>query len=257
MIRQAVILSAGLGSRLRPFTDRAPKPMLPLQGVPLIAWNIRRFQQFGVESFFINLHYLPDVIPSYLGDGSTMGVRIQYHYEPELLGTAGGVKSFEEDLDDEFYTIYGDIFSYIDYGVMEGYWRTKREAIGLQTMARTEKYADADIAQLNADGRVTAVHPKPHLTSYSAAHRLRGIFILRREILAQIPSGAYSEIGRDLMPTVLARGEAFYGYETGDFSKGIDTVEKWREVEAYLAANHITISAPLTEHGRANRAAIL
>ena len=111
MIRQAGILCAGLGTRLRPFTDQIPKPMLPLLGVPMIEWNIKRFKQFGITEFFINLHYLPEVLKSYLGDGSRLGVRIHYHFEPELLGTAGGIKSFEDQLNEEFFLIYGDIFS--------------------------------------------------------------------------------------------------------------------------------------------------
>ena len=115
MIRQAAILCAGLGSRLRPFTDHAPKPMLPLLGVPMVEWNIRRFREYGVKEFFINLHHLPDVLRDFLGDGRKLGVQIHYHFEPELLGTAGGIKSFEDQLDEEFFLIYGDIFSHVNH----------------------------------------------------------------------------------------------------------------------------------------------
>ena len=125
MIRQAGILCAGYGSRLRPFTDHAPKPMLPLLGVPMVEWNIRRFREYGVTEFFINLHYLPDVLRDCLGDGRRLGVHIHYHFEPELLGTAGGIKSFEDQLDEEFFLIYGDIFSHVDYSLMEQAWRQK------------------------------------------------------------------------------------------------------------------------------------
>jgi len=143
MIRQAGILCAGLGTRLRPFTDQTPKPMLPLLGVPMIEWNIRRFRQFGVTEFFINLHYLPEVLKGYLGDGSSFGVRIHYHFEPELLGTAGGTKCFEDQLDEEFYLIYGDIFSNTDYGAMEKAWRLRSGALGMQTMTHATDYADS------------------------------------------------------------------------------------------------------------------
>jgi NDP-sugar pyrophosphorylase family protein len=240
MIGQAVILCAGVGSRLRPFTDSAPKPMLPLLGVPLVEWNIRHFQQYGVREFFINLHHLPEVLRTYLGDGSRLGVKIHYHFEPELLGTAGGIKSFEDRLEDEFFVIYGDIFSHLDYGAMERVWRTKQDAIGMQTMTKTSNYADADVAELSGDGRVVAVHPKPHSASYQNAWRMRGAFILRRDILAGVAPGKYSEIGKDLIPAVVAEGGAFYGCETEGYSKGIDTLEKWKEVEAYLKVNGFT-----------------
>ncbi len=236
MIRQACILCAGMGSRLKPFTDLAPKPMLPLLGVPMIELNIKRFRQFGVTDFFINLHYLPTVLRDYLGDGSRLGIRIHYHFEPELLGTAGGFKSFEDQLDDEFFLMYGDIFSNIDYGVMESMWRQKPRGIGMQTMIQSEDYADADIAELDEQGRLLAVHSKPHTTTYPNAFRMRGIFILRREILKYVPAGKYFEIGKHLLPKVVARGGSFFGYVSNDFSKGIDTIEKWKEVEKKLQA---------------------
>lgn len=237
MIRQAVILCAGKGSRLRPFTDTTPKPMLPLLGVPLVEWNIRHFQQHGITEFFINLHHLPDALRNYLGDGSRLGVQIRYHLEPELLGTAGGIKSFEDQLRAEFFLIYGDVFSHFDYGAMEQAWRAKQNALGMQAMSKSSDYADADVAELAGDSRVVAVHPKPHSKVYPNAYRMRGIFILRREILDYVTRGEYMEIGKDLIPAIVSKGGGFYGYESQGYSKGIDTLEKWKEVEAFLIAN--------------------
>jgi NDP-sugar pyrophosphorylase family protein len=241
MIRQAGILCAGRGTRLRPFTDHAPKPMLPLLGVPMIEWNIKRFRQYGVTEFYINLHYLPDVLRNYLGDGRRLGVHIHYHFEPDLLGTAGGIKSFEDELDKEFFLIYGDIFSHVDYGAMEQAWRKKPGAVGMQRMAQATEYADADVVELDKDKRIVAVHPKPHSAAYPNAYRMRGVFILRRAILAGVPHGKYFEIGKDLIPSVIAGGGSFYGYVSPDYSKGIDTLDKWKEVETYLRESGIGI----------------
>ena len=100
-ITQAIILSAGFGTRLRPLTDSMPKVMVPLAGKPLLEHHILQLKKHGVTEFFINLHYLPDVITKYFGDGSKLGVKIHYVLEaPEILGTAGGVKSFEKNLAD-------------------------------------------------------------------------------------------------------------------------------------------------------------
>jgi NDP-sugar pyrophosphorylase family protein len=175
-IGQAVILCAGLGTRLRPFTDNSPKPMLPLLGVPMIEWNIKRFLEFGIKRFLINLHYLPDVIRDYVGDGRQWGATVSYHYEPQILGTAGGVKGFEDQLEDEFFVIYGDIFSQIDYHAMEVAWRERGNAVGMQRVRQTENYADADVVELDATGRVLAVHAKPHTAIYPKAYRMAGIF---------------------------------------------------------------------------------
>jgi NDP-sugar pyrophosphorylase family protein len=253
MIRQAGILCAGRGTRLRPFTDHSPKPMLPLLGVPMIEWNIRRFREFGVTEFFINLHHFPDVLRDYLGDGSRLGVNIHYHLEPELLGTAGGIKSFEGQLDEEFFLIYGDILSHVDYGVMEQAWRQKADAVGMQRMAKTTEYSDADVVELGEDERVVAVHPKPHSAAYPNAYRMRGVFILRREMLSSVPTGTYYEIGKDLLPSVIAAGNSFYGYVSGDYSKGIDTLDKWREVEDYLRETGLECDAINVTSGPGNR----
>jgi len=237
MIHQAVILCAGRGTRLRPFTDSAPKPMLPILGTPMIDWNIGRFMQFGVNEFFINLHYLPEVLRNHLGDGDQWGVKIRYRYEPELLGTGGGVKSFEGDLEEEFFLIYGDIFSNVDYAAMEAKWRSLGGGAGMQRVRPAENYADADVAELDEAGRVIAVHPKPYAATYRNACRMAGVFILRRKLLSYLEADRYSEIGRDLLPAALQRNETFWGYLCNDYSKGIDTLEKWKEVENYLSSH--------------------
>ncbi len=122
------------------------------------------------------------------------------------MGTAGGIKSFENQLDPEFFLIYGDIFSHVDYGLMEQAWRQKPDALGMQRIAQATDYSDADVVELGADGRIVAVHPKPHAMVYPNAYRMRGVFILRREILADVPAGKYYEIGKNLMPSVIASG---------------------------------------------------
>ena len=208
--------------------------MIPLLGVPMIKWNLTRFLEFGVDRFYINLHYLPDVLTGYLGDGSRFGATISYYYEPQILGTAGGLKSFKDQLEDDFFVIYGDIFCQLDYHAMEKAWRNYNGALGMQRVRLTDNYLDADIVELDESKRVIAVHAKPHSAIYSKAYRMSGIFILNRKILSVVPRGVYSEIGRDMIPAVVGSGGDFRGYICDDYSKGIDTVGKKGEVELYL-----------------------
>ena len=245
-ITQAVILCAGLGTRLRPITDTIPKPMLPLLGKPLLLWNIEQFAKHGVKEFFINLHYRPDVIRDYFGDGLKkyfdygfkwdikVHYSIYYSHEPKLLGTAGGIKKFENQLDNEFFLLYGDILSLVDYTKMSAAFHEKKDPIGMQRTEPTDSYADADVAELDKDMKFIKIHPKPHTEKYENVHRMRGVFILKKEILPLIPKDAFYEIGKELLPKVVAAGKNFYGYECGEYSKGIDTIEKIKEVENYL-----------------------
>ncbi|MEK9180429.1 MAG: nucleotidyltransferase family protein [Patescibacteria group bacterium] len=248
---QAIILCAGLGTRMRPYTDTMPKPMIPILGKPMLEWHIEQFKKHGVKEFFINLHYLPEAVKNYFGDGAKWGVKIHYAFEPTILGTAGGAKQFESNLDDEFFLIYGDTFSLVDYSKMKEAWeKLPADKIGMQRMKKTDDYADADVAELDTDGKFIKIHPKPHSEKYPNAYRMRGVFILKKKILSYVPPNTADErkrggierssanvpyeIGKQLLPDIVARGEAFYSYECDDYSKGIDTIEKLKEVEEYL-----------------------
>ena len=261
-IKQAIILCAGLGTRLRPLTDTTPKPMLPLLGKPMLEWNIEQFKRHGVSEFFINLHYLPEVIKNYFNDGSKWGVKIHYHLEPEIRGTAGGVKGFstgggslstgqagssggEYNLGDTFYLIYGDMLSLVDYSKMaESFW-AKDDPIGMQRTKKTDDYADADVAEVDENLKFIKIHPKPHTEKYINAHRMRGVFIFKKEILSYIPEDQAYEIGKQLLPSVVDQGKNFYGYECNEYSKGIDTIDKYQEVEEYLKSKQILCKKPI------------
>jgi len=239
MITQAIIAAGGLGTRLRPMTDTIPKPMLPIYGRPLLEWQIEQFKKHGVQEFFLTLCYLPDVIMDYFGDGSMFGVKINYFVEKEPLGSAGAIKKFEDQLDETFYYLYGDIFSLMDYTKMSEVYAKKENHIGMQRMGRTDSYDDADVAELGADGRVVAIHGKPHSSMYPNAYRMRGSFVLDKKILSYIPVDTTFDFGKQLLPKMIAAGEHFYAYECNEYSKGIDTMEKMQEVELYLQEHKI------------------
>jgi NDP-sugar pyrophosphorylase family protein len=189
--------------------------------------------------FFFTLHHLPQVVMDYFGDGSKFGVAIHYFLEKEPLGSAGGIKQFEPQLDKLFYYIYGDTFSLMDYGAMAKAYESKKDPIGMQRMKKTDDYADADIAEIDADGRFVKIHTKPHTAHYPNAYRMRGSFILDKKILDYIPDDQAFDLGKQLLPKIVSSNENFYAYECADYSKGIDTKEKWEEVEEYLKKNNL------------------
>lgn len=203
----------------------------------MLVWNIEQFKKHGVTEFFINLHYLPDVIKDYFGDGSKFRVKINYHFEPEIMGTAGGVKSFENQLGNEFFLIYGDMLSLVDYSKMAENFFAKENPIGMQRTKNTDDYADADVAEVDENLKFIKIHSKPHVEKYKNAHRMRGVFILKKEILSYIPENRHYELGKQLLPDIVGRKLNFYGYECGEYSKGIDTIDKYQEVETYLKNN--------------------
>ncbi len=234
-IRQAVILCAGLGTRLRPITDNIPKVMVPIAGKPLLEWHIEEFKKHGVKEFFINLHYLPDVVTNYFGDGSRWGVKITYNIEEKMLGTAGGVKSFEKDLDEEFFVMYGDMFSLIDYSKMADTFRTKpADALGMMILGENDHPLDSDLAEINNESKFLKIHTKPHKKLPEKWKSMDAGFILRKKILKYIPDGVPYQIDHQLLPDIVSRGEKFYGYETTDYLLDIGTIERYEKVEEYV-----------------------
>ena len=97
---KAMILAAGKGTRLRPLTNRMPKAMVPVDGRPLLEYNIELLREHGVRDIAVNLHAHADAITEHFGDGSRFGVSLTYSFEPQLLGTAGAVKKLGEVLTD-------------------------------------------------------------------------------------------------------------------------------------------------------------
>ena len=118
---KAMLLAAGLGTRLRPLTYELPKPMVPILGRPVMEHIMRLLARHGFDDVIANLHYFPDLIRDTFGDGSRHGIRLVYSYEPELLGTAGGVRNVRDHFGDEtFLIISGDALTDIDLTAL---WR--------------------------------------------------------------------------------------------------------------------------------------
>ena len=113
---KAMVLAAGIGSRLRPLTDDCPKALVPVGGVPMLEIVIRRMIKAGVDAVVVNVHHLPDKIEAFLKSKNDFDIRIELSREPELLETGGGLKKAASFFDDDrpFFLQAADIFSEID-----------------------------------------------------------------------------------------------------------------------------------------------
>ncbi|MBI4085878.1 MAG: NDP-sugar synthase [Candidatus Liptonbacteria bacterium] len=234
-IKQAVILSAGLGTHLRPLTDNIPKVMVPLGGKPLLEHHIEQFKKHGVTDFFINLHYLPDAITNYFGDGSQWGVKITYTLEkPDIRGTAGGMKNFEPYLHEPFFVIYGDMFSMLDYTAMANEFMRHPDNIGMMLIGPANHLHDSDLVEVDDKFDFVKLYLKPHSILPATEMTLLATYIFTPKILSYIPVNAYYEIDHQLLPDILAHGEKFSGYTSSDYILDIGTMERYQKVQEYL-----------------------
>ncbi len=239
-INQAIILSAGFGTRLRPLTDNIPKVMVPFNGKPLLEYHIEQLKKYGITDIFINLHYLPEVVMNYFGDGSLFGVHVTYKIEtPEILGTAGGIKNFEDNIHGDFFVVYGDVFNQIDYERMEEAFYTKDNAIGMEIIRDTDRLVDSDLVDVDENLKFKKIHPKPHEKIPLSGKGMQAVFILTQKIFSYIPSNTFYMIDNQVLPKVLASSENFYGYECADYMEDVGTFERYDKVVKYLTKSKL------------------
>ena len=139
---KAMILAAGYGTRLRPVTYTLPKPIVPLAGRPLIGWAIEALLNAGIHDFIVNLHHLPELIERYLRDRYASRARFQFSFEPEILGTGGGVRKVRTLLenDPEFFLVNGDTVQFPPYGALRASRRGALAALTLRHPPQGDRF---------------------------------------------------------------------------------------------------------------------
>ena len=233
-ITQAVILAAGLGTRLRPLTDTCPKPMLPINGKPLLERLVLLLKGQGITNFIFNLHYFPEQIKSHFGDGSRFGISVKYSDETgELLDTAGALKKMEPILEEEFLFMYGDQLHSFDFGPAMAAHRASGAAATV-VLKRSKVPTDpttADIIEIDpATDRVVRCHPRPHVVTALSDTLMKsgGLYVLSKKILRDVPAGVPVRFDRDVIPQLVAQGDVILGLPTEQPILDIGTAEKYR-----------------------------
>ena len=232
---KAMLLAAGKGTRLRPLTYDCPKCLMPLAGRPLIDWTLRWIRHAGVRECMINLHYLPDMVKEFVGDGERYGLGVHYSYEPELLGTAGAVKKVADFFDGPFYVIYSDNFCQWDLKKLKEVFRgeEERQAAGAVAVHWQEYVTQSGMVELDGDNRILRLIEKPRAEEVTSHYVSSGFFYLDPKVFDYIPENVFCDFGFHVFPAMLRAGERIYGVKMEDTIIGIDTVE------AYEKANEL------------------
>jgi mannose-1-phosphate guanylyltransferase/phosphomannomutase len=223
---KAFILAAGLGTRLRSLGLDAPKVMVPIGGKPLLEHHLELFKRQGIREFIVNLHYLPEKITSYFGDGSKFGVSIIYSHEPELLGTAGAVKKMESELrNGPFIVFYGDNLVQVDFGPLLEFHRDRQALATVALFASPEPWTGG-VVETDSNGRVVRFVEKPDRKQVSTNLISAGIFVLEPQVLDVVPAGQFSDFGKDVFPKLLAERRPVYAMEPKAYIQDVGTPER-------------------------------
>jgi NDP-sugar pyrophosphorylase family protein len=228
---KAMILAAGLGTRLRPLTNAIPKPLLPVGGTPLIVWNLLLLKRHGFHDVVINLHHLGPMIEQAVGNGSQFGLRIIYSREPMILGTGGGIKEAEPYFSGEpVLVLNGDTLVELDLGALCAFHRTRLAAATL-VLREDPEAARWGLVEVGADERIVRITGKGLASASPTTPRMfAGIHILNPRLLRDVPKGVASSI-IDSYVAAIERGEAVLGYDLRGYWSDIGTAEGYAQAE--------------------------
>lgn len=205
------MLAAGEGRRLGMLTGTRPKPMIEVGGRPVLEHNVRLLAAHQIRDVAINLHHRPDAIVAHFGDGGSLGVRITYAVEPDLLGTAGAVKNLAAFVTDTTIVIYGDNLTTCDLTSLVEHHRSRGAAMTMALFPRQD-VAQSGVAEVDDRDRIVRFIEKPVPGTTASTWVNAGILAIEPALLDVIPAAGPSDFGRDIVPALIARGEMVCAY---------------------------------------------
>ena len=219
----AVILVGGKGTRLRPLTLSAPKPMLPTAGLPFLTHLLARIEAAGIKHVVLGTSFKAEVFEDYFGDGSKMGLEIDYVFETEPLGTGGGIRNVLPKLrGDNVMVFNGDVLGGTDLnGILETHEKTDADVT--LHLVRVGDPRAFGCVPTDEDGRVSAFLEKtqdPPTDQINA-----GCYVFKREIIEQIPEGRPVSVEREVVPNLLAEGKRVFGHVDSSYWRDMGTPE--------------------------------
>ena len=227
----AVILAGGKGSRLKPLTDKMPKALVPVNGKPIVQYNIELCKRFGVKNIILSVGHMADQIKERFGDGSALGVNISYIEEKEPMGTAGPLRLLKNRLTETFILMNGDEIK--DVNLIKMY-RVHLEHYARATIALTtvEDPSAYGVAMLDGN-RILRFIEKPKKEDAPSKLINAGLYMLEPDVLDLIPSG-FAMLEHDVFPK-LAKEGSLHGYpfagqwfDTGTLERYERAKREWR-----------------------------
>ncbi|MGH2542116.1 MAG: sugar phosphate nucleotidyltransferase, partial [Ardenticatenaceae bacterium] len=243
---KAVVMAGGEGSRLRPLTLGRPKPMIPLVNKPILSHILDLLKRHGITDVVITLQYLADRIKDYYGDGSNLGMKLEYSVEDVPLGTAGSVKLASRLLDETFLVISGDALTDFDLRRILEFHREKG-AFATLTLARVPNPSDYGVVQTDDEGRIIRFYEKPGWSEVMSDTVNTGIYVLEPEMLERIEKGVVCDFGHDLFQQMIDEKRAVCGFVAEGYWTDIGRIEEYVRATADMLDGHVQLE-PLGEH---------
>lgn len=240
---KAMVLAAGVGSRLKPLTNVICKPMTPIINTPVMEHIIKLLKKHGIEEIIANLYYLPALVEGHFGDGSRFGVNLTYSKEQKLLGTAGGVKKVTDFFDETFVVIAGDALTDIDLTDMYKFHKT-RKALATIALCPKEEVNLYGVVITGEDGHIKSFQEKPKSEEALSKMVNTGIYMFEPELLDWIPPGQIYDFGKELFPLLVAKEAPFYGYQMQGYWNDVGSLGIYKTTHNDALTGKIKLEIP-------------
>jgi mannose-1-phosphate guanylyltransferase/phosphomannomutase len=244
MAIRAMVMAAGAGTRLHPLTTSVPKPMVPVANRPVLEYTIANLRRHGITDLVLNLHSHPQLIRNHFKSGERWGVRIRYSYEPELLGTAGGVKKVSAFLKGgTFLVMSGDGLSDINLTQLQEFHH-QRHAVGTMALKPIDARFEYGVTLTNPQGRITRFIEKPKWSDVFSNHVNTGIYVFEPSILSQIPPKKRYDFGNDLWPRLLKIRSRIYGHVIDAYWCDVGNLSEYRRAHKDVLDGKLRLPFP-------------
>ena len=237
---RAVVMAGGFGTRLRPLTATLPKPMVPVADRPMMEHVIRLLKKHGFDDIIVLLYFQPDKITEYFGDGSRLGVKLDYLRPEGDFGTAGSVRLALDRLDDQFLIISGDVLT--DFDLSSAFrFHTENKGEATLVLTRQENPLPFGVVITDDDHRINRFLEKPSWGEVFSDTVNSGVYVIEKCSMAELPAERFIDFGRDLFPRWLRENRLMRGYVADGYWRDIGNVDEYAQAHLDILHSRVRV----------------
>lgn len=240
---KAMILCAGLGSRLSPLTSIVPKPLVPVGGKPILFHIIDRLKKAGVDEIIMNIQHLPNYFRDFLDAHENYNTKINFVFEDKLTGDAGGMKSAEFFFaNEDFFVVSGDDLSDIDLEYLMRFHKSNNSLLSMPFVEvdNPSRYGIGEIL----NNKLISFKEKPQTEIAKPYFANTSIYAVNSRIFDYIPSRTFYGFGKDLIPKLIENKESVFAFYTNEYCKDIGTVDSYFEANFDIIDRNVFYDLP-------------
>ncbi len=219
---KAIVLAGGKGARLAPYTKILPKPLMPIDDMPILEVLLRQMKFSGVQDVILTVGHLSELLKAFFQDGRQWGLNICYSYEEKPLGTAGPI-ALVNDLEETFLVTNGDVLTTLDLKELIGFHKS-RNAIATIASYQRQVHIDFGVLQMNGDCTVIGYNEKPNIDYVVSM----GIYVFEPDVLKYIPKNQYLDFP-DLVLKLIAAGERVLSFPFDGYWKDLGRPDDYEQ----------------------------